>query len=385
MAVHREREALLGRAHRVDVGHPLDLGRQVERDALDPHLTGLDAGDVEQVGDEAEQVGARCLDEFHPLLHERIGRLDVDQPRHPEHAVDRRAQLVADRAEELALHGRLALHELERLHLLGRDARRMDPQQEDFGQLRVRTARGDQQLRQEQAEADRAVDAERIGPHQHADHHRHDDRHDVGAGRDLADLQAERRHAGDAAQARGDERGGVDVGTHQPESGDAPDRAIEGEQPVRGLTPSAAAGKPAAPEDLALNDARHRDQQLHRDPELDQAELHAAAQVERHHDGEGGGDQRADSGMGPDHAQLFVGDLLLGLGVELDADAARDAFDHRRPSETLQQDRKLRRAIDAAPMARLRETVRSARRSSVRAAVPRIRGTCRPARAPSAR
>jgi hypothetical protein len=75
--------------------------------------------------------------------------------------------------------------------------------------------------------------------------------------------------------------------------------------------------------------------------------------VQRHHNGEGGGDQRADCRMGPDHAKLFVGDLLLGLGVEFDADAARDAFDHRRLSEALQQDRKLGRAIDPAPMASL--------------------------------
>src|SRR5450755_4622566 len=95
MVVKRESQALLCGTYGVNVGDSFYFRPQIERDALNAHLARLDARDVDQVRDQAQQVRSGSLDEFHSFLDEGVARFDVHESGDSEHSMYRCAQLVA--------------------------------------------------------------------------------------------------------------------------------------------------------------------------------------------------------------------------------------------------------------------------------------------------
>ncbi len=114
-----ELEALLVRAHperAQRVAHQLPHF-EWRRGQLE--LAGLDAREVEQVADQAEQRLGRLLERAHVLALHAAQRRVEQQLRHADHRVHRRADLVADVREEVALGAARRLGSLaRRLQLL---------------------------------------------------------------------------------------------------------------------------------------------------------------------------------------------------------------------------------------------------------------------------
>ena len=100
--VDHELELLRRGRGRLRRRHFLDVGAQVHLDALELELAGLDLRVVEQVVDDDEQgIGARA-DHVRVLALAAV-EVGVEQERrHADHAVHRRAHLVAHVRQELA-------------------------------------------------------------------------------------------------------------------------------------------------------------------------------------------------------------------------------------------------------------------------------------------
>ncbi len=98
-----DEHALGLRLHRQDAPHLVEAGGEIERGDADRLLAGLDAREVEDVVDQAQQRAAGIAD------HRRhLGLLAVEPPEaqqvgERDDRVERRAQLVADAGEEHAL------------------------------------------------------------------------------------------------------------------------------------------------------------------------------------------------------------------------------------------------------------------------------------------
>jgi hypothetical protein len=75
----------------------------VHRGGGDAHLSGLQGGHVENVVEQRQQVAGRGPGGRHIVFLLRVQRGVVKQAEHAEHAVERRAQLVAHVGQELAL------------------------------------------------------------------------------------------------------------------------------------------------------------------------------------------------------------------------------------------------------------------------------------------
>jgi hypothetical protein len=90
----------------------LDVRAQVHLDALELELARLDFRVVEQVVDDEEEGVRARADDVRVLALAAVEVGVEQQRRHPEHAVHRRAHLVADVGQELAAGaaGRLGLH-----------------------------------------------------------------------------------------------------------------------------------------------------------------------------------------------------------------------------------------------------------------------------------
>ena len=81
-----------------------DLARPSTGSGESGSVAGLDAGDVEHLVDELEQVAAALEDLRRPTSWSVLGEVvELEQLREPEDRVERRAQLVAHPRQELAL------------------------------------------------------------------------------------------------------------------------------------------------------------------------------------------------------------------------------------------------------------------------------------------
>ena len=106
--IGREREPLLARGGGQDVGRVLDRDDRRERDALQLHPAGLDLREVEDVVDDRQQRLGRVAHGGRVLARFFVERRLQQQLGHPDDRVDRRADLVAHRRQELRLYvGRL--------------------------------------------------------------------------------------------------------------------------------------------------------------------------------------------------------------------------------------------------------------------------------------
>jgi len=77
---------------------------QAEGHCLEADLSGLDLGQVEDVVDHRQQCFGRCQDDARELGLLGWQVAECQQLRHPDDPVQRRADLVADRGEEVGLH-----------------------------------------------------------------------------------------------------------------------------------------------------------------------------------------------------------------------------------------------------------------------------------------
>ena len=93
--------------------------RDVERHDLDAQLAGLDLREIEDVVDHVHQVLGRLVDDGRAFVLFGRERRVEQQRRHAEHAVHRRADLVAHAGEELALGPRRRFRRVARLAQLG--------------------------------------------------------------------------------------------------------------------------------------------------------------------------------------------------------------------------------------------------------------------------
>ena len=102
--VHPEVVALLVGERLVELAHTLEHVEQPNVGGHHRHLTGFDLGEVEHVAHQHQQVvGAPAG--HRELAASVVGQRPVGQQRqHADHAVQRRADLVAHRREELVLH-----------------------------------------------------------------------------------------------------------------------------------------------------------------------------------------------------------------------------------------------------------------------------------------
>ncbi len=106
--VGREREPFLARRGGEDVGRVLHRDDRGERRAVELHPAGFDLREVQDVVDDRQQRLGRVADGDRVLLRLVGERRLQQQLRHPDDRVDRGADLVAHRREELRLHlGRL--------------------------------------------------------------------------------------------------------------------------------------------------------------------------------------------------------------------------------------------------------------------------------------
>ena len=113
VAFERFRHARAHLAHHVDlpaldlIGHQVDGvvegGGQVEGHALDLQVSGFDLREVEDVVDHREQVLGRSAHGLRVVVLLGRQRRVQQQARHADHAVERRADLVAHVGEKLAL------------------------------------------------------------------------------------------------------------------------------------------------------------------------------------------------------------------------------------------------------------------------------------------
>ena len=88
---------------------PSSTSASVQRRRVDLHLARLDLGQVEDVGDQRQQVGARLVDragELDLLVGQVLRRVVGQQLGQDQQRVERRAQLVAHVGQELALVAR---------------------------------------------------------------------------------------------------------------------------------------------------------------------------------------------------------------------------------------------------------------------------------------
>jgi hypothetical protein len=109
-----ELEALLMRAHPERAQRVAQHVAHVERCRGQLELAGLDAREVEQVADQAEQRLGRLLERAHVLALHAAQRRVEQQLGHPDHRVHRGADLVAHVREEVALRAARRLGRLAR-------------------------------------------------------------------------------------------------------------------------------------------------------------------------------------------------------------------------------------------------------------------------------
>ncbi len=103
VADHREAEPLFLGLDAEDLHHRIELGPEVEGARFDLQPAGLDLGKVEHVRDQPLQRHARAFDQRDHLA---LGRRQIGLGQgghHPDHAIQRRADLVAHVGEEVAL------------------------------------------------------------------------------------------------------------------------------------------------------------------------------------------------------------------------------------------------------------------------------------------
>ncbi len=102
----------LERVHRFD---PLRQIRGDERQRLDLHLVGLDLGHVQKIVDDAQQQRAGIVHHLDHAALVGVGNQPFEHLGHAQHAVQRRAHLVAHLGEEIRLGGIGAVRLLQRL------------------------------------------------------------------------------------------------------------------------------------------------------------------------------------------------------------------------------------------------------------------------------
>src|SRR6218665_939450 len=88
---------------------------QVDRAGIDGQLARFDAGEIEDVVDQREQMAARAGHDGDLLALLRVERRALEQLGHAEDAVQRRADLVAHHRDEAALAGARSLGRAQRL------------------------------------------------------------------------------------------------------------------------------------------------------------------------------------------------------------------------------------------------------------------------------
>ena len=110
-----DRQALGLRLFRDQRAHLVEHGRQREVHMLQAQLPGFDLRQVEDVVDDREQVPRGVVDLGHAVALLGVERAALQQPRHAEHGVHRRADLVAHVGQELALGAVGAVGRIARL------------------------------------------------------------------------------------------------------------------------------------------------------------------------------------------------------------------------------------------------------------------------------
>ena len=99
----RDLDALALRARRQQLGNALDQRPDLDLFRDEVELADLDLGEIEDFVDQREQRLARCLDGADIAVLFRIDARAGQQLGHAEHAVQRRADFVADGGEEAGL------------------------------------------------------------------------------------------------------------------------------------------------------------------------------------------------------------------------------------------------------------------------------------------
>ena len=298
---------------------------------------GVDDRGFQQVVDQALQVQARALDQLQPAQRGRVARFQVHQPRQPQDAVQRRAQLVAHLGQEAVALGAALARQLQRGVFLGHQLVGLLAQQQAHGQALRGGARGGQQQRQQQQLAAGSEVGDVVAAHRQAPGHGQQHRHHVGGGGGQPHLQAEGGDAAHAVECRHAQCRQRHVFARQAPAGQAPDQAVEREHAEHGAFPALALRAGVAPAHVGLrqHDARQRHRELGRQPALHQQRRQAVLHLQRQQHGKGRGGQRAEAGVQQHHAQLLACHVFALWCAQAHADLACRAFQRQVAPPTL--------------------------------------------------